>query len=342
MEQMTTQPEQVLRTLLKASGERSSRDYLQVMAHEMSTLFGAERVLIAQSIDIARNQVRLVAGFDGSEDLSDATLDVTDLPCAGVYTGQTVTFSSGLAEHFPMAGTYQSYFGAPLLDATGQFIGHYALYSSTPERHWDQEWLALLGRNIEAEVHRLLLEREQERLSQELTSLNEKLLQESILDPLTGLLNRPHFTQLLLGEFLRFKRYGESFGVLTIGVDEFRRINDRFGHDAGDMVIKEVAGIIQQEVRHGVDMTARQSGEEFVVLAVHARLDSAAVLAERLRRRLGQLTYTMPEGTLKVTCCVGISVVANDDTTWEQVLKRANIGLYEAKSRGRNQVVAWV
>ncbi|MFC5600107.1 GGDEF domain-containing protein [Deinococcus cellulosilyticus] len=339
---MTTQPEQVFRSLLKASGERSSRDFLQVLAHEMSTLFGAERVLIAESIDVSQNQVRLVAGFDGSQDLSDAALDLSGLPCAEVYTGQKVSHASRVNDTYPLAAGYQSYFGAPLLDAAGQLIGHYALYSSLPDQTWDTDLLTLLGRSIEAEVHRLLLEREQERLSQELTSLNEKLLQESILDPLTGLLNRQHFTQLLLGEFLRFKRYGESFGVLTIGVDEFRRINDRFGHDAGDMVIREVANNVQQEIRHGVDMTARLSGEEFVVLAVHARLDSAAVLAERLRRRLSQLTYTMPEGTLKVTCSVGISVVSQDDTTWEQVLKRANVGLYEAKSRGRNQVVAWV
>ncbi|WP_189002183.1 GGDEF domain-containing protein [Deinococcus roseus] len=339
---MTTQPEQVLHSLLKASSERSSRDFLHVLAHELSSLFGAERVLVAESLDISRAQVRLVAGFEGEADLTDAVLDVSTLPCNEVYAGEVVAFTAGLQEQFPLAAPYQSYLGWPLLDATGQLIGHFALYSRQADLAWDQQLLAPVARIMESEVHRILLEREQERLSQELSSLNEKLLQESILDPLTGLLNRQHFTQLLLGEFLRFKRYGESFGLLTIGVDEFRRINDRFGHDAGDMVIKEVAAAINQEIRHGVDMTARLSGEEFVVLAVHARLDNAAVLAERLRRRLGQLSYTLPEGTLKVTCCVGISVVAPEDSTWEQVLKRANIGLYEAKSRGRNQVVAWV
>lgn len=338
---MTTQPEQILRSLLKASGERSSHEFLRVLAHELSSLFHASRVLIAESIDISQAQVRVMAGFDGAQDLTDLVLDVSQLPCREVYAGNPVALADGLQETFPLAAPHQSYLGWPLLDATGQLLGHLGVYASEIHQ-WDLDLFTPVARMVESEVHRLVLEREHEKLNQELTELNNKLLQESILDPLTGVLNRQHFSQLLLGEFLRFKRYGESFGILTIGVDEFRRINDRFGHDAGDMVIKEVSTIIQQEVRNGVDITARLSGEEFVVLAIHSRLENAAVLAERLRRRLGQLTYSLPEGTLKVTCCVGISVVSPEDTTWEQSLKRANIGLYEAKSRGRNQVVAWV
>lgn len=100
---MTTQPEQILRSLLKASGERSSHEFLRVLAHELSSLFHASRVLIAESIDIAQAQVRLVAGFDGAQDLTDLVLDVSQLPCREVYAGAPVVLSDDLQEKYPLA-----------------------------------------------------------------------------------------------------------------------------------------------------------------------------------------------------------------------------------------------
>jgi diguanylate cyclase (GGDEF)-like protein len=157
------------------------------------------------------------------------------------------------------------------------------------------------------------------------------------LDGLTGLNNRRHFLALADTEWSRFRRYGRPLAMLMIDIDLFKSINDTYGHDVGDKVIKTVAEILKDNKR-GSDFAGRLGGEEFALILPEATLDSAAAAAERLRRLVAECVITADSGFIPVTISVGSSVCDANTTGIEQLLKEADVALYEAKRAGRNRV----
>lgn len=165
----------------------------------------------------------------------------------------------------------------------------------------------------------------------------EALEQLACLDGLTGLNNRRHFLALAENEWSRFRRYGRPLAVLMIDIDLFKSINDRYGHDVGDEVIKAVADILQKNKRSS-DIAGRLGGEEFALILPEATLDSAVAAAERLRRLVAERVVTAEDGSIAVTISAGVCVCDANTTGIEQLLKGADVPLYEAKRMGRNCV----
>ncbi len=158
-------------------------------------------------------------------------------------------------------------------------------------------------------------------------------------DGLTALLNRRHFKSLACAEWARFQRYGRPLSLMLLDIDKFKSVNDRFGHDVGDLVIKAVAHICQSTKRQP-DVLARLGGEEFVLLLPETDETSAETAAERLRKSVQDHPLTLPDGTtLQVTISVGIADAALSMSSFEVLLKRADEALYEAKRSGRNKIV---
>jgi len=157
------------------------------------------------------------------------------------------------------------------------------------------------------------------------------------LDGLTGLNNRRHFMMLAEIEWSRFKRYGRPLAVLMLDIDFFKSVNDRYGHNAGDEVIKVVAGILQSHKRTS-DIVARMGGEEFALLLPEASLESAAAAGERFRRLVEDRRIDAGDAHLQITISIGAAACDVETNGIEQLLKRADIALYEAKQSGRNQV----
>jgi diguanylate cyclase (GGDEF)-like protein len=156
-------------------------------------------------------------------------------------------------------------------------------------------------------------------------------------DSLTGLPNRRYFDEycaLLAGR----RRAGDAVGILMVDIDHFKRINDRFGHDVGDAVLRAVAGALAGAVRDG-DVPARFGGEEFAVLLRTPDRDRAADVGDRIRTAVGALDLRAagPEG---VTVSVGAAVQADPDEPIVELLGRADRALYRAKRAGRDRVVA--
>jgi diguanylate cyclase (GGDEF)-like protein len=170
-------------------------------------------------------------------------------------------------------------------------------------------------------------------LAQEAVAL-ERL---ACVDGMTGLNNRRHFRLLADMEWSRFKRYGRPLALLMMDIDFFKSINDRYGHDVGDEVIKTVADILQNHKRSS-DVAGRIGGEEFVLLLPEASLDSAAAAAERLRRLVADSAVCAGGDRVSVTLSVGIAASHPATSGIEQMLKEADIALYEAKRCGRNRV----
>jgi two-component system, cell cycle response regulator len=163
----------------------------------------------------------------------------------------------------------------------------------------------------------------------------------AITDPLTGLFNRRRFDDVLRREFGMTKRYGTPLSCLMVDVDYFKRINDLYGHDAGDRVLKGVAGRLTIRLRE-VDTPARYGGEEFAVLLPQTPKQGALVVAERMAAVVRRDHFEFDDGSASVTVSIGLSesrdVTGNSP---EGLVKAADSALYLAKSRGRDQVVVY-
>jgi len=157
------------------------------------------------------------------------------------------------------------------------------------------------------------------------------------VDGLTGLNNRRHFMVLADMEWSRFKRYGRPLGVLMMDIDFFKSVNDRYGHDVGDEVIKNVADILQTHKRTS-DIVGRMGGEEFALLLPEASLDSAVAAGERFRRLVAESTVCAGGDRISTTISVGVGASHVETSGVEQMLKEADIALYEAKRSGRDRV----
>jgi diguanylate cyclase (GGDEF)-like protein/PAS domain S-box-containing protein len=153
-------------------------------------------------------------------------------------------------------------------------------------------------------------------------------------DFLTGLYNRRIFFNFLEIELQRAKRYGRPVSLLMMDIDNFKLVNDRFGHDTGDRVLKAMAEIISRIIRES-DVFARYGGEEFIILSPETNLSGAKILAEKIRETLGAHSFD-EAGT--VTLSIGVTSF-NDADTADTLIKRADDALYLGKQQGRNRSV---
>ena len=158
-------------------------------------------------------------------------------------------------------------------------------------------------------------------------------------DSLTGLLNRRAIEQLLARESHRLQRFGQSFTVLLVDIDHFKRINDHLGHAAGDEILKRVALTLHAQGRE-VDRVARYGGEEFCVLLANTDLEGGIQAAERLRSAIQEADLCWMGKPVAVTISTGLACAVDPNEAVSSVLARADEALYRAKLEGRNRVVA--
>lgn len=168
--------------------------------------------------------------------------------------------------------------------------------------------------------------------------LIDKLDSLASTDPLTGALNRRSFYRVAEREIERKARHGHSVSLMMIDIDHFKRINDEYGHDAGDQALIDMTQTSIELLRKN-DSFSRIGGEEFVIIASEAGIDTAKNLAERLRTTLEKVVVNTKAGTLSFTVSIGLTEVRDDEKDINIALKRADEGLYTAKESGRNRVV---
>ena len=164
--------------------------------------------------------------------------------------------------------------------------------------------------------------------------LSQKLTQIAYTDSLTLTYNRLHFDKFLDSEISKIKRYGGTFSIIFLDLDHFKQVNDNYGHDAGDKVLRSVTDIVSSANR-SADIFARYGGEEFIILTPSTDLAGACKHAERLRSDIE--TYDFPISH-RVTCSFGVAEFNADTDNSESIIKRADNALYLAKEKGRNRV----
>ncbi len=164
----------------------------------------------------------------------------------------------------------------------------------------------------------------------------------ALRDPLTGVFNRRALDEPLLRELKAGLRYGAPACLMMLDLDYFKTVNDRLGHTAGDLVLKELASLMTDTVRD-VDTVGRYGGEEFAVVLPHTSIEQAQPLAERLRALIETHVFDVEDGVVRLTASIGIAEVRNPAiASVEDWVNAADTALYDAKALGRNRVVAHV
>ena len=156
------------------------------------------------------------------------------------------------------------------------------------------------------------------------------------VDPLTGAFNRRHYMDLMTREQRRADRYDAIYSVLMIDIDHFKRVNDTYGHQVGDLAIQAMANACKKLMRP-TDIVARYGGEEFIATLTHTDRPGALKVAERLREAVAEISLPTDQGALQFTVSVGVSTYTK---SWrlEQIIGAADQALYAAKAGGRNRV----
>lgn len=172
-----------------------------------------------------------------------------------------------------------------------------------------------------------------------LARLNERLQRLSITDGMTGLYNHRHFSERLRAEMDRVKRYGGALSILILDIDNFKQVNDKYGHLTGDKALKSLGQVLINSSRR-IDIPARYGGEEFIVILPSVALEGAATNAERLRKAIASLVIETDKGPLSLTVSTGVAAFTGSKTyNPQRLIREADEALYHAKSIGKNCVV---
>jgi diguanylate cyclase (GGDEF)-like protein/PAS domain S-box-containing protein len=238
--------------------------------------------------------------------------------------GDSVVLADTTRQPEMFAGWIHSYVGVPVM-VKGHLVGFINLYSqhagffsgehaSRLRAFADQAAIAIENAHLYAEVERL-----------------------ATMDELTGIANRRKLFEMGQREFDRARRYGTPLAAILLDIDRFKKVNDTYGHNAGDRVLARIAATISGNVRE-VDLFGRYGGEEFVLLLPHSSQDSAAEVAERLRRLVEELRFETDRGVMSVTISLGIAMLTPDIPSLATLIDRADQAMYAAKQAGRNRV----
>jgi len=239
---------------------------------------------------------------------------------------QVTQFPLDLKKSFAFPGPIQSDSSEqclcmPLIGTENQFIGLIVMEIAQPINPENMQVLRVLSTLVAT------------------TMENARLFRLATVDGLTGLYVRRYFDIRLKEEVARIKRHGGVVSILITDIDHFKLVNDRYGHQQGDMVLRELAQLFQQLVRQDIDIVCRYGGEEFVIIMPGTGSEGAALLGERLRNTCQNYPFSGQDIPLSVTISGGIaSMTGEDDFTVRNFIKTADDNLYQAKAGGRNNI----
>jgi len=182
-------------------------------------------------------------------------------------------------------------------------------------------------------------ESSQQMLIRHIQQEKDKFENASKHDLLTGLSNRRDIIEKMEDERERYLRLSKPFTLIIGDIDNFKQLNDSFGHDSGDYVLKIIGRILKNQVR-GIDCPSRWGGEEFLIMLVETDLDGGQRVAERIRKKIEKTSFKYKNTLLPVTMTFGLSIYQSTEDNIDACIKRADKCLYEGKYQGKNRVVA--
>ena len=222
---------------------------------------------------------------------------------------------------------------------------HWALLRSTPRRRPDGStvWYGVQMDITERKRNEQLLEAANEdlrRYVKEIEHLQAELREQSLHDPLTGLHNRRYVNETLGREMIQAERENLPVSIILADIDYFKKVNDTYGHQAGDSVLIEIAHLIKKYAR-GSDIICRYGGEEFLLVLLNTTMESAAERADEIRQTAAAHRIHYEQETIMVTISFGLATYPEHGTNAEELIIKADQALYQSKHAGRNRVTIW-
>jgi len=235
----------------------------------------------------------------------------------------------------------------PIKDLRGEISNIITVIIDVTEQHnLEQDLRKQIERHNRAIHHQDLLsdhlmsvQRELKEKNIQLEEARQQLELLSITDPLTGLYNRRHFDLALVNESVRCKRYRHPLSLCIMDIDHFKQVNDEYGHPTGDIVLKELARILQNHLRE-TDTIARYGGEEFAAILPETDQATAMMIAERLRATIEHHSFETDAGSIRMSVSIGLCSVCRSKIDIDELLQATDEALYVAKNKGRNQIYA--
>ncbi|HNV68736.1 MAG TPA: diguanylate cyclase [Candidatus Ozemobacteraceae bacterium] len=292
----------------KASTTHSQREIFELVAQRMREYLAADSCGTAW-INEGEGKMNLYLGESPDAEIAERARQAT------------ITAITNRALHVETIGE-GAILGIPLLFEEKEFGGIYLVYTRTIP-------------NITPEI-RSFIEMVQRQLS--LIIENQRLFEQAVTDGLTKLYVRRFFLANLEKELARARRYHLDMSLVMIDIDHFKKFNDNYGHQTGDMVLRETAQRILETIR-STDTPGRYGGEEMAVILPQTGLKDAAMVAERMRVAVEEANYIDKDRTLKVTISVGVTSLLGRQLTMEEMIEECDQCLYKAKDLGRNRVV---
>lgn len=325
-------PYEALKSILEITSYHTGDEFIEHTAIEIKKLFQADLVYITKAIDF--NPATKVKILYSTNDKVPNIIDLNGIPGKFVFDNKIIKIKEHVKYNFLdlLDEKFESFYGIPITDGMGNCIGHIAIYSKLvrelPEEIND---IALIySRKIEREIRRIELENENQIIRNQLQEL-------TITDTLTSLFNRRYFGKVCSDVFAQVNRGSTKATLAYIDIDNFKSINDRFGHEGGDVVLKYFAEILLEHSRKGLDYVFRLGGEEFCIISIDNSLQDTNKHMNRIMSIISENFSITRFG--EVTISIGIVEFDKSFNSYDEILNLADKKMYEAKKSGKNTIV---
>ena len=325
-------PYEALKSILEITSYHIGDEFIEHTAIEIKKLFQADLVYITKAIDF--NPATKVKILYSTNDKVPNIIDLNGIPGKFVFDNKIIKIKEHVKYNFLdlLEEKFESFYGIPITDGKGHCIGHIAIYSKDiRDLPIELDDIALIySRKIERETRRIELEKENFEIRKQLEEL-------SITDTLTNLFNRRYFGKVCSNVFEQVKRDSINATLCYIDIDNFKRINDKFGHEGGDFVLKYFADILLSKSRKGNDYIFRLGGEEFCIISINTPINYSYEHMKRIMNLTSKKFFVTKFG--KITLSIGIVEFDKKFNSYEEILNLADKRMYEAKKSGKNAIV---
>ena len=329
----TFNPYTALKSILEVTSHHTGKDFIKTTAEEIKKLFDADLVFISNAMN-CKPTTKIKILYSTNPTLPKFC-NLENTPCELVYKKkEIIKINENVNCIFKKEKNtnFQSYYGIPIISGDSKCIGHIAIFSKY-ERDLPNEIediATIYARKIERETKRLQLEKENEKIRNKLEEL-------SITDGLTNLYNRRYFSKICSDIYAQIQRETITASLAYIDLDNFKLINDKFGHNGGDEVLKDFSLILKKESRQGVDRIFRLGGEEFCILSINTTLNFSYNHLARIMNATSKFFEKTKYG--EITLSVGIVQFDKSFKSYEEIVSLADRKMYRAKKAGKNTIV---
>ncbi len=322
-----------LRCIIEGTSKVTGENFFRELVRHVAAATGVKVAFAAELLSEEDLRARSLAIWEASDLSQGFTWNLRDTPGADIMNGNTMFFTEGLRKKFPndpwlKETGAKSYLGIPFQDSSGNITGYIGIMDDKPMR----------GKEELEQVLRIFAERAGAELEREHIEKQLKLMAHH--DSLTGLANRFLFFDRLTQARAQARRRGENFAVLFIDLDNFKDINDMFGHETGDSLLKEVAIRLRGCVRE-VDTIARIGGDEFTIILTNTQTPAGiSVIGKKILTALAR-PFSLSDGKQYISASIGISIYPTDSENSDMLVRQADEAMYKAKHDGKNTYRFW-